>query len=116
MHNTPNMTKTRAYDQARHEFYEARLQEDVERQVAKEEAMATGAYFGKSMLEVGMELEDKEYERWKKWALEQMEVTRLRRAAAYSGVPTVDDPETLAPDDLDPSLPVDEEEKADAVP
>jgi hypothetical protein len=48
--------------------------------------------------------------------LEQMEVTRLRRAAAYSGVPTVDDPETLAPDDLDPSLPVDEEDKADAVP
>ena len=102
MHNIPNMSKARAYDQARQEFYEERLKEDVERRVAKEEAMATGAYFGKSMLEVGMELEDKEYERWKQWALQEITEAKQRQAAVYTGldnpsaISPIDDPETLA--------------------
>ncbi|KAL8945917.1 MAG: hypothetical protein Q9222_007612, partial [Ikaeria aurantiellina] len=67
-HSQPPMTSAKAYDIARKEFYDLRLQQDIERRVAKEEAMATGAYFGKSVLQVGMELEDKVFEEWKAWA------------------------------------------------
>lgn len=62
------LPKNEAYDQARKEFYSLRHEEEVERRIAKEEAGYVGAYFGKSRLEVGMELEDKEYDRWKSWA------------------------------------------------
>ena len=79
------MTSAKAYDQARQEFYAIRHQEDVERRVAKEEALATGAYFGKSMLEIGMELEDKTYESWKEWAKKEVEVIGLQQRAQYTG-------------------------------
>jgi small subunit ribosomal protein S23 len=55
------MSNARAYDIARKEFYELRHEEAVERRVTREEALWSGAYFGKSALEVGMELEDKTY-------------------------------------------------------
>ena len=79
------MTKAQAYDKARKEFYELRLQEDVQRRVAKEEAAATGAYFGKSVLDIGMELEDQEFERWKAKALVDAELLKQRQAAVYTG-------------------------------
>jgi small subunit ribosomal protein S23 len=79
------MTSAKAYDQARKEFYAIRHQEDVERRVAKEEALATGAYFGKSMLEIGMELEDKTYESWKAWAQNEVETIDQQRSAQYTG-------------------------------
>lgn len=82
----PKMTPARAYDQARKEFYEMRLQQDIERRVAKEEAMATGAYFGKSTLQIGMELEDKIFEEWKAWASAKVIQQEQRRAAMYTGV------------------------------
>lgn len=85
-HNVPNISSAKAYDQARKEFYELRLQEDIERRVAKEEAMSTGAYFGPSALDVGMELEDKEYEHWKAWAQKEVELLDQRNAAMQSGV------------------------------
>jgi len=81
-----SMSKSQAYDKARREFYAERLQEDIERRVAKEEAEATGAYFCKSMLEVGMELEDKVYEEWKAWAIKDFEDQELKRAAQYTGI------------------------------
>ena len=81
----PGITRAQAYDQARKEFYDLRLQEDVERRVAKEEAMSTGAYFGKSALEIGMELEDKEYEKWKVWATKEAALAEQRQAAMYTG-------------------------------
>lgn len=62
------MTKSYAYDIARREFYRLRLQEDIERRVAAEEAQATGANFGPTYHQIGMELENKEYENWKQWA------------------------------------------------
>ncbi|KFY27894.1 hypothetical protein V493_03221 [Pseudogymnoascus sp. VKM F-4281 (FW-2241)] len=83
--NKPGMTSAKAYDQARQEFYAIRHQEDVERRVAKEEALATGAYFGKSMLEIGMELEDKTYESWREWAQKEVEVIEQQRSAQYTG-------------------------------
>ena len=81
----PGITPAQAYDQARKEFYDLRLQEDVERRVVKEEAMSTGAYFGKSALDIGMELEDKEYEKWKVWASNEAARAEQTQAAMYTG-------------------------------
>ena len=99
LQNVHNMTKAGAYDQARKEFYELRLHEDVRRRVAKEEALATGAYFHKSTLEVGMEIEDREYEEWKKWAIKQVKDLEQKLNAMYTG----QDNESmdLSPDDPD---------------
>lgn len=99
MHTVPGMTTAEAYDQARQEFYALRHREDVERRIAKEEAEATGAYWGKSTLEVSMELEDKVYEEWKAWALKEHMATEQARESAYSGfvpgngAPSADDPQ-----------------------
>lgn len=65
------MSKRKAYDCARHEFYRLRQQEEIERRIAVEEARHVGAYFGKSRLDVGMQLEDQEFENWKTWAGKQ---------------------------------------------
>jgi small subunit ribosomal protein S23 len=88
LNNVPNMTKAAAYDIARREFYRLRLQEDIERRVAQEEARATGAYFGPDMHTVGMELENQEYERWKQWAIKEAQF-QDQRAAAFAGVTAV---------------------------
>ena len=69
-------SKEEAYDKARKEFYELRQEEEIERRVAKEEARYVGAYFGLGRLEVGMKLEDREFERWKAWAGKQAEARR----------------------------------------
>jgi small subunit ribosomal protein S23 len=81
----PAISNAQAYDVARKEFYALRHEEEVERRVAREEASWTGAYFGKSALEVGMELEDKTYESWKAWATKEAEAIDLQRNAAYTG-------------------------------
>ncbi|KAL1968840.1 hypothetical protein VTN77DRAFT_1201 [Rasamsonia byssochlamydoides] len=93
LNNVPDMTKSAAYDIARREFYQLRLREDIERRVAAEEAEATGANFGPTMLEVGMQLENKEFERWKQWAKQEAQVQE-QKAASFVGAP-----ETAAPDD-----------------
>lgn len=67
------MPKAEAYDMARREFYALRQQEEVERRIAKEEAQFVGAYFGKTRLEIGHELEAKQFEDWKSWALTEIE-------------------------------------------
>ena len=78
------MTKAAAYDIARREFYKLRLQEDIERRIAQEEARATGAYFGPDVNAIGMEFENKEYERWKVWAEEESQL-ELQESAAIAG-------------------------------
>lgn len=70
------MTKGNAYDIARREFYRLRLREEIERRVAVEEAQAYGAEFGPFRVDIGMQLEGVEFERWKKWATEQAEGQR----------------------------------------
>ena len=85
LQNNASMTRPEAYDQARKEFYDLRLQQDVERRVAREEALATGAQFGKSVNDIGMELEDQEFERWKIWAKKEAEAIKQKEAAMYTG-------------------------------
>ncbi len=93
----PKLTKEEAYDIARHEFYELRQQEDIGRRIAIEEARMVGAYFGKNTLQVGMDLEDKEYERWKGWAAKEVAAKEAQRAERYSSVvdTPAEDPELL---------------------
>lgn len=112
MHDEPSITSAQAYDQARKEFYELRLQEDVERRVAKEEAEATGAYFGKSMLEIGMELEDKVFEEWKGWAADEVVKLEQKQAAMYTGL----DNESMAMSPDDPETEAAIEEVSDSIP
>ena len=92
LHNVPDITKEEAYDRARREFYHLRLQEDIERRVAKEEAEAYGAYWGKSTSEVGMELEDKERDRWLAYAEKELDrIQQLRASFAGSSISDEDD-------------------------
>ena len=104
LHNVEGMTSTKAYDIARGEFYALRHEEDVERRVAKEEALSTGAYFGKSTLEIGMELEDQAYEEWKVWAMKEVELLGQQRDAAYIAFDAGDEGDTTAAPVLDPDL------------
>jgi small subunit ribosomal protein S23 len=99
LNHVPGISNAEAYDVARKEFYTLRHEEEVERRVAREEALWTGAYFGKSVLEIGMELEDKIYESWKAWATKEAEAISLQRNAAYTGIGIEDEAE--APTELD---------------
>jgi small subunit ribosomal protein S23 len=79
MYNIPGITKDKAYDMTRREFYRLRQEEDIERRVAVEEARMVGAYFGQSFMQVGMHLESMEHERWKKWAVSEMDAIRTEQ-------------------------------------
>ncbi|KAK6955438.1 mitochondrial ribosomal small subunit component [Daldinia eschscholtzii] len=100
MHNIPGITKEHAYDTVRKEFYALRQQEEVERRIAKEEAQMVGAYFGKSFLQVGMELEDQQYEQWKKWAGRQIEEVQQERDSAYTSFGDEANPDEIDMDTL----------------
>jgi small subunit ribosomal protein S23 len=78
-------SKASAYDLARREFYAHRHRSEIRLRIAKEEAQHVGAYFGKGPLEVGMELEDKSWESWKRWANVQIEDEQAMRAQMFSG-------------------------------
>ncbi|KAL4964760.1 mitochondrial 37S ribosomal protein mS23 [Aspergillus stella-maris] len=84
LNNVPDMTKSTAYDIARREFYRLRLQEDIERRVAAEEAEATGANFGPTYLEIGMELENQQHEVWKTWARTEAQIVDQSSSSADS--------------------------------
>jgi small subunit ribosomal protein S23 len=72
--------------------------------VAKEEALSTGAYFGKSTLEIGMELEDQAYEEWKAWATKEVELNTQRKDAVYTNFDTTDDEDKMITPGVDPDL------------
>lgn len=107
LNNVQNITPAKAYDQARKEFYDLRLQDEVEQRVAKEEALATGAYFGKSALQIGMELENEEWERWKEWAAKEHTLSEQRRAAMYTEVDDVDSSDSVGDEALEEDPPAD---------
>lgn len=66
--------------------------------MAKEEALSTGAYFGKTMLGIGNDLEDDQFEVFREWAEKQALATEQARAAIYSGVATTSN--VAAPSEL----------------
>lgn len=84
MQNKPGTTKSEAYDAARKEFYALRHEEEIVRRVHREEALWTGAVFGKSALEAGMAVEDIEFEKWKEYAVKEAEAAKTRQDAAYA--------------------------------
>lgn len=84
MENTPDITESAAYDIARGEFYNLRMREDVERRVALEEAMAVGATFGKSYMDIGIEMEEKALEAWRKSATADILKRKQRSAFTIS--------------------------------
>ena len=94
------MSKQRAYDLARKEFYKLRQQEEIERRIAAEEARMYGAYFGKTNMQVGMELEDAMYNKWNKWATDQIAKLESQRTAAYANVVDVSEDKEVE-DELD---------------
>jgi small subunit ribosomal protein S23 len=113
--NVEGLHKELAYDVARKEFYQYRHLEEVERRIAKEEALSTGAYFGKGPNEISLQLEDQIWEHWKTWAFEQVEKEKQRNASAYSG--TDSEEAELADPLLEPGLLEAElEEMSEAVP
>lgn len=84
MDNVPGITEDIAYDQVRKEFYKLRQEEEIERRIAQEEARMVGSYFGQSFQQVGMKLEDQQFERWKRWATREIEKIQGEQTAAYS--------------------------------
>lgn len=107
-----NLSKAEAYDVARKEFYEIRHEQDIERRVAKEEAVAVGAYFGMGPLEIGMQLEDQKYEEWREWAIKEIAAMKQMQGAAYSGSAN----EEMALSDDDPATQAGLDEVEDSVP
>lgn len=96
MHNVEGMTQEKAYDIVRKEFYALRHEEDVERRVAKEEALKMGAYFGKTNMQVSMELEDEQYENWRKWASRQISSVQAEQDAAYTNFGAAEEGDAVA--------------------
>lgn len=89
------LTKEQAYDMVRKEFYAIRQQEDIERRIAAEEARMVGAYFGKSRLEIGMELENKTFEEWRTWAETENARQNAASQSAYANFDEAKVPEIL---------------------
>ncbi|KAK5127541.1 hypothetical protein LTR85_006881 [Meristemomyces frigidus] len=79
------LSNAAAYDAARKEFYRFRHSRETETRVAKEEALATGAFFGPGPLDIGMKLEDQQYEAWKAWAAKEITALKQLQGSAYTG-------------------------------
>jgi len=79
------LAPTTAYDAARKEFYRIRHAREVEDRVAREEAQASGSLFGPGPLEIGMKLEDQQYEHWREWAAKEIEAQKQLQGSAYTG-------------------------------
>ena len=91
LQTVPEITVAQAYDKARKEFYDVRRQEDIQRRIAAEEAEATGAYFGPSILQWSMQIENKQYDDWEEWSRKTV-VEQMQRNAAFAGdTTTVED-------------------------
>ena len=84
LQNVPDITVSEAYDVARKEFYNVRFVEETRRRVAAEEAQAVDAQFGTSMLQVGVQLENKHYDGWEAWS-RRMVTELAQRNAAFAG-------------------------------
>lgn len=84
LQTVPDIEVSQAYDKARREFYDIRRKEDIQRRIAAEEAEATGAQFGPSILQWSMQIENKQYDDWEDWSRKMM-VEQMQRNAAFAG-------------------------------
>ena len=78
------------YDLARKEFYKHRHYADIERKVAQEEALSTGAYFTSSPNAIATPLEDQNYENWKAWAIQETEKAKQAQGSLITGLDNED--------------------------
>ncbi|KAK6336055.1 mitochondrial ribosomal small subunit component [Orbilia blumenaviensis] len=83
------LSKSAAYDVARKEFYRVRMRSDIERRIAAEEARSVGAFFGKTHLQIGLELEEKALLAWKVKAQEAV-AKRQQRIEAMASPGSID--------------------------
>ena len=63
----------------------------MERRIAKEEALHTGAYFMPGPNAIAGPLEDAQFESWKTWAANRVAGIKNQRLAGYSGSEIEDD-------------------------
>jgi small subunit ribosomal protein S23 len=73
-----------AYDLARKEFYRLRMKQDIERRIAREEAIAVGANFGLSYMEISLENEGKIIDQWRTEAVADFNLRMNKKASAIS--------------------------------
>jgi small subunit ribosomal protein S23 len=85
---TTGVPSATAYNIALKEFAAYRHALETSTRVAREEALATGAFFGAGPLEIGMKLEDQQYESWRKWAEKEIEAAKQLQGSAYTGQET----------------------------
>ncbi|AMD20522.1 HDL222Wp [Eremothecium sinecaudum] len=69
-----------AYEQARFEFYSIRMRQELEEQIAQEEAQMYGSIFKSTAIDHGVEKEQKVIDKWKIKALEEVDILSAKRA------------------------------------
>jgi small subunit ribosomal protein S23 len=84
LQSKPKLTVNEAYDKARKEFYNVRRKEEIQRRISAEEAEHSGAYFGPSILQWSMQIENKQYDDWEEWSRKTV-VEQMQRNAAFAG-------------------------------
>ncbi|KAK0651622.1 mitochondrial ribosomal protein S25 [Cercophora newfieldiana] len=94
------LSKEQAYDTARREFYKLRHQEEIDARIAVEEARMVGAYFGKTLLQVGVEIEGHQYENWKSWATREITMSKSSSDSALSPSELAQGPDKPALEDM----------------
>lgn len=84
LQTVPDLTQAESYDIARREFYALRRQQATKRRIAKEEMLHMGATPEKDALQWGMQVENKHYDDWERWAREEL-MLQLQRNSAMTG-------------------------------
>ncbi|OBA19935.1 mitochondrial ribosomal protein [Metschnikowia bicuspidata var. bicuspidata NRRL YB-4993] len=77
-----------AYDQARFEFYQLRMAEEMNSVVSKEESLMFGAHFASSNLQWGVQKEQETIDRWAKIGEKRTKIREASRskASASAGI------------------------------
>lgn len=99
-----NRTMLDAYDQARFEFYRIRMQQEMEENVALEEAEMLGSVFGKDSIEHNLNKEQQVIDNWKENVIMQDEVITSRRAAPSQSWDDTDDATNKTSDPQDTAM------------
>ncbi|SMN18766.1 similar to Saccharomyces cerevisiae YIL093C RSM25 Mitochondrial ribosomal protein of the small subunit [Maudiozyma saulgeensis] len=68
-----------SYNHARFEFYRIRMQQELDEQIAQEEAEMFGSVFESSALQYGIEQEQRVIDQWKKKAIKETEISAAKR-------------------------------------